>query len=345
MVIDPSTSELAQSTAKLYAKIANRLVNLFKASHVNHPASTDAILASTTFRTWLTTTFAPTIVRTSWRLYRAALVHYSALTDPKLPDLYSQLNIQASPRRPTARKRKVRTSSQRQRSLDPEQLALLIDALALRRVTATRPEPYAVAIALLALGPHTGLRPVEWRGARLDSKDGRPTLVVQNAKHTHGRSHGPTRTLYIDRLPEWIQRGISDLIDLASPLGINQWIKLYSTAQHRVRLVTRQLFPEAIRWPTIYSGRHQAVLNMRDARYSVEEIAAAMGHINPKTATRNYGRRTKTVNGAGATVSAIIRPTADDIGRVKTYTDVPQAGSLSDAAARLLAHIPANIKR
>lgn len=339
---------IAASSAFRYRDIASRIIANFSASHADHPRSDDAILTSQAFHHWLTSTFAPTIVRSTWRLYRASLAHYSAAIQPTLPALYRSLPITAAPRTPNSKNRHVRTSSQRQRSLPPEQLAAIVDHLAAN--SHHTPSAYAAAIGLLSVGPYTGLRPIEWRTARLSNLDDRPTLVVQNAKHTHGRSHGPTRTLYIDRLPDWVRQAIADLIDLASPRDRHDWLRLCRAAQDRVATATRRLYPAATRHPTIYSARHQAVLNMREAGYTLEEIAAALGHINPRTATRNYGRRRNGRGGAAPVKLPIVAPTADDIARVHpAYPTTPATATppppQPESIQRLINLVPASIQR
>jgi len=147
----------------------------------------------------------------------------------------------------------------------------------------------------------TGLRPCEWPRARFgrSNRDGyRWMLVVENAKATNGRAHGPLRTLHWEELePEVVQ-------------DILAWIKIAQEVDYDCRLntisralweITRELWPRRKRWPTLYSARHIAIaawkaFYLRKGQSPAERlealavIAALSGHGSDETASTHYAR-------------------------------------------------------
>ncbi len=312
---------MTPSTAFRYRSIAVSITRRFTIDNPSHSREIGDILQSAPFQNWLSDLLAPTLSRSTWRLYRASLAHESSSINDDLPERYRSLPIQLAQPRPRSTAI-VRTTSQRQRSLPDHQRREIVNQLLHRQSSS-----HILAISLLTLGSLTGLRPTEWPTARLETIDDRLALVVLNAKQRR-------RTLFLDNLSEPDQLAISDLIDIAIPHDRTSWRKRCDRAQDEIQRITRKLFPKATRWPTVYSARHQAALNMRDAGYSPTEIAAAMGHIDPKTATRNYGRRRSDGTGGGSQ-APVVKPSAVDVAHVSPYKQPSKLPELSELEQRL----------
>ncbi|EAY56121.1 MAG: probable phage integrase [Leptospirillum rubarum] len=61
------------------------------------------------------------------------------------------------------------------------------------------------ALVWVIAGRATGLRPSEWKNARLEEGPEGPVLVVGNAKYTNGRGNGPVRHLHFRDLLTRVQ--------------------------------------------------------------------------------------------------------------------------------------------
>lgn len=177
----------------------------------------------------------------------------------------------------------------------------------------------------------TGLRPCEWPQARLDQspREGFSwVLVVNNAKATNGRAHGPSRSLY------W-----KDL-DPDTVSNINAWIKIAQQDGYEPRLgtirrllweITRELWPRRAKWPTLYSTRHAAVAlwkayYLREGQSDAERlealaiIAALAGHGTDDTASQHYARP----SAASREAMALAVPAADpaEIQKIRRVIDL-----------------------
>lgn len=136
-----------------------------------------------------------------------------------------------------------------------------------------------------------GLRPSEWRTAKLTVIADKTYLIVRNGKHTNGRSHGEFRHLDVTDLKEveliLIQR---QLKVVSQHVGDDaKWKAYYSGVRKTIHKVTRKLMPDQRKYPTLYSTRHQFAANAKFAGMGKVEIAAMMGHATDETAGSNYG--------------------------------------------------------
>lgn len=189
----------------------------------------------------------------------------------------------------------------------------LRDYRALERSFAERPSPWSQdLIRWIASSLLTGLRPKEWAQARVTTKDGEPALVVQNAKTTNQRSHGPTRTLLIGGLSQDERKMIDEQVARATQWHqAGQFDKFYHGCAAALSRRARQLWPRRPQRVTLYSARHQFTADAKASGFTLEEIAAMMGHAVDTTASRHYGKRT-----AGDELVRIM-PLAADVARVR----------------------------
>jgi hypothetical protein len=192
----------------------------------------------------------------------------------------------------------------------------------------------------------TGLRPCEWPRARFgkSSRDGhRWMLVVENAKATNGRAHGPVRTLHWEELaPEVVQ-------DILTWIAITQdgdYDRRLNTIGHQLWEITRALWPRRKEWPTLYSARHVAIaawkaFYLHEGQSPAERlealavIAALSGHGNDDTATKHYARAS-TASRKGPV------PTADpaEVQNVRQVIKLDWLESLREAKAKKEARPP-----
>lgn len=139
----------------------------------------------------------------------------------------------------------------------------------------------------------TGLRPVEWATARLDSLNNVPVLVVNNAKATNGRAHGPTRSILLDGLTDDERQMIQEHVQRANQWEqAGQYDRFYHGCAATLSRATRRLWPKRTSHATLYSMRHQFSANAKASGFTREEIAALMGHAVDTTATQHYGKKT-----------------------------------------------------
>jgi len=147
------------------------------------------------------------------------------------------------------------------------------------------PGEYAIATAdWLRAGLLTGLRPCEWRTARLDGS----VLVVDCAKSAAPR----LRHMDLSALSEADLRVVNVHAERASGwrvLGSFEHAQLGCAAT--IRNACCRLWPApGRRYYTLYSARHQFSSNAKTEHPAVE-VSALLGHVTTKTAQRHYGRR------------------------------------------------------
>ncbi len=171
---------------------------------------------------------------------------------------------------------------------------------------------------LLALTEATyiaGLRPIEWQSAivilnaeQLDEhtltdfdfnySGGYPSLLVENAKATNGRSFGRFRCIDLSEVSE---QGIT-FIKIACfyahkmPLEDGKdtadvfWEKYYDKLRFSLYRVVQKILGKKGEGISLYTFRHQCIANLKAIR-SPEELAVMVGHGNDITATEHYGKQ------------------------------------------------------
>lgn len=158
----------------------------------------------------------------------------------------------------------------------------------------------------------TGLRPGEWATARMDEIDGVAVLVVQNAKATNGRAHGPSRVIFLDGLTSDERDMIKKHVDRANEWEQSQqYSKFYYGCAASLSRASRRVWPRRESHVTLYTMRHQFSANAKASGFTREEIAALMGHATNETATEHYGRKT-----AGFDMVRV-RPSPEEVARIR----------------------------
>jgi integrase len=159
-----------------------------------------------------------------------------------------------------------------------------------------------------------GLRPCEWRHAKLIIVDSKPILKVKNAKSTNGRAHGEFRHIDISSFSKKHLNLIKTQLRFIRDLDQSQdaWDSYYNSVRRRIFSLVRKVDKFQKRYPSLYSTRHQYAADAKSAGLDLASIAALMGHATDETVRETYGRKK---DGSGH-FSA--QPDSDEVARVKS---------------------------
>lgn len=173
----------------------------------------------------------------------------------------------------------------------------------------------------------TGLRPIEWKNAKLETLDDKPVLLIKNAKFTNNRSHGEFRTLLLENLThENLQIIKNHLNTTKTFVGMDEYEYFYRGCSVALNKACRSCWPRRKQHITLYSARHQFSSNAKLSGFTKAEIAAMMGHAVDITATIHYGRK------QSGNEQLSITPLQEDVEKVreikvsdfKTFIDTKQ---------------------
>jgi hypothetical protein len=212
--------------------------------------------------------------------------------------LYTRLKQGPSPRI----KGPPRTSARKRKSIPHREFRLLVRTL----YEGKHPDDRLCA-RILAHNVSLFLRPVEWETADLVVR----FLLIQNAKATNGRAHGPDRRI---DLSDYGTNGVRDLAGLLIALNTRAaaaggYRYLWARLASRIARVCKSI---KIKRVALYSTRHVGIANAK-SWMSPHEIAAKAGHKTTATATAHYAKRR---TGWGAKAVRVARPSSRDIEKV-----------------------------
>lgn len=271
----------SQATQKRYKKIAYSLVKEYQTltgqTFLQSPAAFFRYLLN---RRYLYSA-------STWRTYRAALVYELGLsswrplaekfkTVPPLTKSYKahkQGDLVGSQQKlkkfDSKRRQKVDKYFQKKKTKYGDSVLLWINATVL-----------------------TGLRPDEWKHAKLVKTLEGLWLIVENAKNTNDRGNGAFRSIGLRLLREdEINVIVKHLIQVEEKRKSEEaWNEFYEGCRNTLYRATRSLWPKTKKWPCLYSARHQFSSNMKSLGLREEEIAGLMGHASSATAVKHYGR-------------------------------------------------------
>jgi len=177
--------------------------------------------------------------------------------------------------------------------------------------------------AWLRAGLATGLRPDEWQATQVVTmpdpshpRHERIYLFVLNAKSTNGRANGKARTLEITDFTQETLNAVMHMSETGYRWALDGLFdeKQSQCAQILYRADAR-IWGKRSRAYSLYSCRHQFVLNMRELQLPEEEISALMGHQVTETQLVAYGKR-----GKGWSVDKIVdrpRPIQSEVATVR----------------------------
>lgn len=274
----PKTSQPSKSpkTMQSYLQRAQQLLN-YASARLNTPELIlpDAI----SFLVDFCATKSPSTVR----LYRASLQYYLEFQFQQGVISESEFNIMSAALRSIKHGIKSQqnlTSTKKAKCASTKTIQKLLKKL---NKSSSR---YAKITSLLFMGSLiAGLRPVEWKDAKLIKTPEGGILIVQNAKNTNGRSFGDIRELYIPHAHVAIIE--QTITAVTEALKTMTWDKLYENCR---KIMHRAGIKNKGKNVTLYTARHQFIANMKNL-YSKEEVALLAGHRSPETATTHYGKR------------------------------------------------------
>lgn len=289
-----SNSPIAQTTRNAYARIATMLRSRAIARHQFDPMPLNPHTAAALALELLQS--EPQVSAATARLYRAAVLwdldnrEYEAddldramslLEQEDGPEEMERGDLIRSMRRNREREA-PRGAQQKATHLSLNDIQLLVDTLRLSTARHSNETADWFAATLL-----TGLRPIEWRNASIVSD----WLIVQNAKHSQGRSHGPIRRMHLaslvlheraclDRHLETAQRAASE----------GRFAELYHGCRDLLRRTADKLWPGRAKHPALYTARHIFGAGAKNS-WPPDKVAALMGHGSVHSAAQYYAKR------------------------------------------------------
>lgn len=242
--------------------------------------------------------------RNTWKQYKNAFIaHFQQFRDPIADEAVAMLSqIYSS----GGLKRGTKTSSTKLKRFP------LKDLHQLRQALDKSKSQWATSVQRwIDVGILTGLRPQEWRLATMGQAEGEDALIVQNGKHSNGRTFGPQRSIILSLISPDEKSMIAEHIRLVKEWDdAGQYQHFYSSCSSTLNQSARRRWPKRSKYPTLYSCRHQFSANAKASGLTRFEIAALMGHLSPETAGIHYGRKL-----AGQEMIRV-RPSAHEVGLI-----------------------------
>ena len=260
----------------------------------------------------------PTLRASSFRQYRAAVLWaLQADAPPNADELRARLRDVGSAGR--CRDLPQRTSAGKAKSVRIEDVHRLV--VWLQEHGGTWDD---LAARWLFWSVQTGLRPIEWRDAMLQANASGYSLVVRNAKHSHGRSYGEHRTVHLQ-----IETSGANALKAFLDRVQGDFEVAYQGCRLALHRATKTLWPRRMQQPSLYTGRHQFAANAKASGLMPEAIAALMGHAVTETHQTHYGKRRS--GQAGLIVAADPRDVQRVRARMQTRSDsqAPHTGAPS----------------
>lgn len=155
-----------------------------------------------------------------------------------------------------------------------------------------KPSKYAEAtVDWFEAATDTGLRPVEWKMAKvIYTKAGEPRLVVKTAKK---RGDFVLRGFGLENFSaeqiERIERHIKTVKENCKTE--KEWKKFYNGCRDVLLDAVKRLWPNEKKRPSLYSARHQCIANMKAVKLTPQDVAQFSGHVSTRTANTCYGRK------------------------------------------------------
>ena len=256
------------------------------------------------------------ISSSTWRQYRSAILHVYEYNDTNRPYLDILRRIPGGGKRP---QKPLYGAEYKLKNFPEKMFSGVLNYL--RENKTKTADPLRL---FLTVGIETGLRPVEWSDAKIVENNGKKCLKIRNAKHTNGRANGEFRHLNLSKTPEGLVRLIEAQVQIFDAMREQAYVAFqegrvddpiteyerefnvfYSKLRRRLFVVTRKLWPDLQRYPTLYSLRHQFIANAKAQGFSLEEIAAMCGHASSETNAVHYGKKRFGYSGAIAVVHSI----------------------------------------
>ncbi len=241
---------------------------------------------------WACKFWSKEVTQESWRSYRAALNFTSEIyLETEIIDNATFERIKKTLGNTKGLSKKdveLRTSAKKQKHLSLKDLKKIDTEIGKSK------SRWSKALRLwLRAGILTGLRPIEWKTAKLIKSEQGAILIVQNAKNTNDRANGETRTLHLNHLTPDEMIVIDGQMKIISQFNKDEeeWKSFYQACSDLLRQKNKKAFPTRKKHPTLYSARHQFSANAKANGFRPEEVAALMGHATDLTAQMTYGKK------------------------------------------------------
>ena len=268
------------------------------------------------------------LTKASWRYYKAALIHYISTEKDPLDNEVEAAQVallQAS----TDICKGAGTgkgSSRKRKAIPKEDLEKLVEGA--KKSGRYDDKNLAMhAVEWLVCATIIGLRPAEWQHVEIEhnefpnetnpKRQHKIRFVVQNAKATNGRAHGPTRRFVVSTDTE-TKDYILRVYERTTSLNGTDFGLYLKNCRQALRRLCRRTWPKAeSKNYTLYTGRHQFSANQKASGKSKKEVSYLMGHKVTKTAIQSYGKKRQ---GWGSTPEATeVAP--DEVGFERLITD------------------------
>lgn len=263
----------AETTRQYMTRAENLLRDIAQTTGIDPRAEPMVIV------TWLSDSRAA-ISRSNFRMRKAALAYW--LENAQIDGADAALSALRTVPPDGTLKKGTKTSAKKQKGLSLRDRDRLFDWLS------KSDNPWAPMVeSFIRVGTLTGLRPIEWRTAAVAEIEGKPHLVIKNAKATNGRANGPYRHQDLSSLDE------ADLTLIhahVTVLTMGDWRKMVRNCRALLLRANDQLWPRRGKNITLYSTRHQFGANAK-LQLSRQGVAALMGHRSTRTAGTHYARR------------------------------------------------------
>lgn len=302
--IDKTKKEYSKITKRLIKKAYSEAVKEDNPIHKKneiHKIEDETFVGLSLYNTviWAKKYWADSLSNPSWRLYRSA-IKYTAeeylKTNRVNLEFFNKINniLDQTSGLKKSEITELKTSAKKQKRINKDDLKEIDNALKISE------NEYSKLTRLwLRAGIIVGLRPVEWRNAKILRSTTGPEidLIVLNAKNTNNRAHGDYRTINLNHLKpqqiEMINQFVTSSQQISTQAGDSEevWDKLYTGCSNLLRYTCRKLWPKRKKFPTLYSARHQFSSDLKASGMKPEEIAALMGHASDLTAQMTYGKR------------------------------------------------------
>ena len=254
--------------------------------------------------------------RASWRQYKAAVLFVfeedrsTAVDVALIEELDIAIQILRAESQSGCLRRTKRTSGMKLKGFPAKDFDAIVNYLQANIGTHRHAD---ALLKWLRASRIVGVRPSEWRCGRLITVDGIAAVCFENAKTSNGRGNGKERILLLDEATSGDIDCIGDLLNMLNELQKDPAFDLgrfqLALGSH-MRYATRRCLGKRSRYPTMYSLRHQFAADAKVC-FSLEEVAALLGHGVDCTATTHYGRK------AAAQSPLKVSPTPSQVATVR----------------------------
>tara|TARA_B100002019_G_scaffold291239_1_gene310829 strand:+ start:1128 stop:2114 length:987 start_codon:yes stop_codon:yes gene_type:complete len=269
---------------------------------INHKGSDKVALSIKYTAVWASKFWTKIWLQSSYKLNRNALIYYAELelnNNNIKEEEFEKIKELLKKSRATETKNSGKTSNSKKKSINQKEFKSLDSELKKSRSRWANPTR-----VFIRAGKYSGLRPIEWKDAIIDTDN--KILKIKNAKNTNGRSNGKMRTLSLHHLEDDQIKDIELQIKIVQAiLEKNIWNLYYEGCSALLRRLSRKLWPNKKKYPTLYSCRHQFAADMKASGCTRKEVAALMGHASERTAESHYGKKIHGSRGRKPKVSKV----------------------------------------